>query len=83
MRIKFVRLNKGSFKHIKISDNFANNPPNPEKLIHKMLVFSRESELDDIYVDENYYLLDGYCSYLIAQQVGAEFVKIKMVKGCE
>jgi hypothetical protein len=46
-----------------------------------MLRFSRESELKDILVDENLYLIDGYCSYLIAKQVGAEFVKIIQVRG--
>ena len=81
MKIKLVRLYKGSFGKIKIPQNFLDNPPKPEKVIEKMLRFSRESELEDILVDENFYLLDGYCSYLIAQQVGAEFVKIKMVKG--
>lgn len=70
-----------SLYDIKIPYKFQLSPPKPEKLIHKVLVFSRESELDDIFVDENFYLVDGYCSYLIAQQVGPQFVKIKMVKG--
>ena len=81
MKIKLINLGKGNFKNIKIPQRFLDNPPKPEKLIHKMLKFSRESELEDILVDENMYLLDGYCSYLIAQQVGVEFVKIKQVRG--
>jgi hypothetical protein len=81
MKTKIISLGKGNFNNIKIPQRFIDNPPKPEKLIHKMLVFNRESELKDILVDENMYLLDGYCSYLIAQQVGAEFVKIKMVRG--
>ena len=81
MKIKLIKLGNGNFYKIKIPQRFIDCPPNPEKLIHKVLVFSRESELDDILVDENFYLVDGYCSYLIAQQVGPEFVKIKMVKG--
>lgn len=83
MQIKLKRLYKSSFKDIKISQAFLDNPPKPEKLIEKMLRFSRESELEDILVDENMYLLDGYCSYLIAQQVGADFVKIKMIRSVE
>ena len=83
MKVKIVKVSNIHFDKIKIPQSFIDNPPTPEKLIHKMLVFSRESELDDIYVDEHFYLKDGYCSYLIAQQVGAEFVKIKMVKVCE
>ena len=82
MKIKFVKVSNIHFDKIKVPARFIDYPPKPEKLIHKMLIFSRESELDDILVDENFYLLDGYCSYLIAQQVGADFVKIKMVKGC-
>ena len=83
MKVRISKLYKGSFKQIKIPSIFIENPPKPEKIIHKMLKFSRESELDDILVDENMVLLDGYCSYLIAQQVGADFVKIKQVRGVE
>lgn len=82
MKVKIINLGKGNFNNIKIPQRFIDCPPNPEKLIHKMLVFSRESELDDILVDENFYIKDGYCSYLIAQQVGTQFVKIKQVKRC-
>jgi hypothetical protein len=82
MKVKLVRVNSMHFERIRIPQRFADNPPKPDKLIHKMLVFSRESELDDILVDENMWLVDGYCAYLIAQQVGPEFVRIKMIKGC-
>lgn len=81
MRVKLVKLDRSYFHRIKIPNRFIECPPKPEKVIDKMLKFSRESELEDIIVDENFYLLDGYCSYLIAQQVGVEFVKLKMVKG--
>lgn len=81
MSIRLKRLCKRDFAKIKIPQAYRNNPPTPEKLIHKVLVFSRESELEDIIVDENFYLIDGYCSYLIAQQVGVGFVKIKQVRG--
>ena len=83
MKIKYNRLNSRCFDKIKIKPDFEKSPPKPEKLIHKMLKFSRESELDDILVDENFYLIDGYCSYLIAQQVGVAFVKIKQVRGVD
>ena len=83
MKVKIVKVSNIHFGKIKVPPRFIECPPSPEKLIHKVLVFSRESELDDIYVDENFYIKDGYSSYLIAQQVGAEFVKIKMVKVCE
>ena len=64
MKVKFVKVHNSHFGKIKIPQSFIDNPPNPEKLIHKMLVFSRESELDDIYVDDHFNLKDGYCSYL-------------------
>ena len=82
MKVKLKKLGCRNFGKIKISQEFLDHPPRPEKVIEKMLKFSRESELDDIFVDEDFYLLDGYCSYLIAQQVGVEFVKIKQVRGC-
>jgi hypothetical protein len=81
MKIKMQKLGKGNFNEIKIPQRFLHNPPKPEKVIEKMLRFSRESELEDIIVDENMNLLDGYCSYLIAQQVGVQFVKIMQVRG--
>ena len=80
MKIKLVKLSYLSFEDIKIPQRFLDHPPKPEKLIEKVLKFTRESELEDIIVDEDMYLLDGYCSYLIAQQVGAKFVKIVQVK---
>lgn len=83
MKIKMQKLGKGNFNEIKIPLRFQHNPPKPEKVIEKMLRFSRESELEDIIVDENMNLLDGYCSYLIAQQVGVQFVKIMQVRGVD
>lgn len=82
MSVKLKQLGNWNFSKITIPKNFLDNPPKPEKIIDKMLRFNRESELENILVDENFVLLDGYCSYLIAQQVGVEFVKIKMVKEC-
>ena len=81
MKVKIVKLDKWSFLVIKIPYEFQLHPPKPEKVIEKTLKFSRESELEDIIVDEDMNLLDGYCSYLIAQQVGVEFVKIKQIRG--
>ena len=81
MKIKIKKLHKSEFYNIRIPQRFQHNPPKPEKVIEKMLRFSRESELENIIVDENMNLLDGYCSYLIAQQVGVQFVKIMQVRG--
>ena len=83
IKYKYKRLPGCCFNQIKIPPGFIENPPSPEKLIHKTLVFSRESELPNILVDGNMVLLDGYCSYLIAQQVGVKFVKIMQVRGVQ
>lgn len=80
MSIKYVKLKKGCFHQIKIPPDFVLSPPNPEKIISKMLTFFRECYLEPIIVDENYFIVDGYCSYLIAKQVGTDFVKIKQVR---
>ena len=82
MKVKMINMGKGNFKNIKIPRSFSENPPKADKLIHKTLVFARESELEDILVDEDFNLVDGYCSYLIAKEVGAQFVKIKQIKRC-
>lgn len=81
MKIKLITLSYLALSDIKIPKRFLDHPPKPEKLIEKVLRFNRESELENIIVDENMYLQDGYCSYLIAQQVGAKFVKIVQVRG--
>lgn len=80
MNYSLKTLSKYEFNKIKVPERFLQTPPSPEKLIHKVLVFTRESELEHILVDEDFNLVDGYCSYLIAQQVGVKFVKIKMIK---
>ena len=80
MSIKYVKLKKGCFHQIKIPPEFAVSKPCPERIIEKMLLFHRECYLEPIIVDENYFLVDGYCSYLIAKQVGTDFVKIKMAR---
>lgn len=76
MKKPLKKLPSCSLYDIKIPYKFQLSPPKPEKLIHKVLVFSRESELEPIIVDSKMNLLDGYCSYLIAQQTCAEFAKI-------
>ena len=76
-----INLPEGDIEFKKIPLDFIEHPPRPEKLIRKTIAFNRESELPDILVDGNMVLLDGYCSYLIAKQVGAQFVKIMQVKG--
>lgn len=78
-RYKLKDVGAYNFDKITIPKSFSDNPPKPGKIVEKMLNFFRTSELEDIIVDEGFCLVDGYCSYLIAQQVGPAFVKIKMI----
>ena len=69
-----VRRNGKKIKDIKIGNHFI--PPKPEKLIKKTAEFIKEGRLSPIYVDKNFYLLDGYCSYLIATTLNYNSAKI-------
>lgn len=80
MSVKYMNIKNSEFYKIKISPDFVLSQPRTEKIIEKMLMFFRECYLEPIIVDENYFLVDGYCSYLIAKQVGTDFVRIKMAR---
>ncbi len=78
-RYKLKDVGAYNFHKITIPQSFSDNPPKPGKIVEKMLNFFRTSELEDIIVDESYCLIDGYCSYLIAEVVTPAYVKIKMI----
>lgn len=81
MKTLYKSLNTAVFfDKIRIPQAFKDNPPTPEKLIHKTLAFVRDSELSTIVVDGDMKLLDGYCSYLIAKETDIRFAKIKQAK---
>ena len=80
MKHNMKLINNYFFYDIKIPPEYKRRPPKPQKLIDKMLKFNRESELDDIIIDEDFTLIDGYCSYLIAKQAGVCFATIKQVR---
>ena len=61
---------------IKVPPHFIAAPPKPEKLIQKTAEFINEGRLQNIYVDKDFNLLDGYCSYLIATTLGYKKAKI-------
>ena len=83
MKPVYKELPESSFVMIRIPFDYAKRPPRPEKLIRKVLDFWREGELADIVVDHKMFLVDGYCSYLIAREVGTHFVKIKQIGGAD
>ena len=61
---------------IKIPAHFKAAPPKPEKLIQKTAEFVKDGRLEKIYVDKDFNLIDGYCSYLIATTLGYKKAKI-------
>lgn len=79
-----IRVPKKHFYKITIPELFKQSPPRPQKLITKAVRFLETGELEKIYVDRNYCLVDGYCSYLIAETVGvkkAKGLRIVMLRG--
>jgi hypothetical protein len=87
MILKTKRMFSKNITKIKVPSEFIENPPKPQKLIEKTARFFETGELEKIYIDENFYLLDGYCSYLIATTLGKVMtkkkVKIVMVRDIE
>lgn len=84
MILKTKRILSKNINKIKVPSEFIENPPKPEKVIAKTAKFFETGELEKIYVDEGFNLLDGYCSYLVATALGREKtnkkVKIIMVR---
>ena len=71
-----VKIRGSRIKDIKVPAHFKASPPNPEKLIRKTAEFINEGKLEKIYVDKDFNLMDGYCSYLIATTLGYKKAKI-------
>ena len=80
MKLNVVKLGRNHFDEIKVPNRFQKHPPKPELVISKMVRFIIERNLGDVLVDENMEMIDGYCSYLIAKQLGTEYIKIKQVR---
>ena len=80
---KCKRISKMHFDDIRISKAFENHPPKQNKLIEKAIRFGNRHKLSPIIVDENYTLVDGYCTYLIAKGYSYRgiWLKIYMAKG--
>ena len=78
MILKAKRILNKNIDRIKVPSEFIENPPKPEKVISKTAKFFETGELEKIYVDEGFCLLDGYCSYLIATILGKKKTKKKV-----
>lgn len=75
IKMKYIKLDK-----IKISQDFVESPPKPEKLILKTSEFLNGAKLEAILIDKDRNLIDGYCSYLIAKTLNSKKFKVVMVK---
>lgn len=82
---KCKRISRKCLDKIIISKIFQYHPPKSDKFIKKMDAFMSKKKLSPIIVDENYILVDGYCSYLIAmnQRYKGHKLKIYMAQGLE
>ena len=78
---KCKRISKKHFDEIKITKAFKKTPPKPEKFNEKVIEFlHNKSRLSPIIVDENMFLVDGYCAWIIADTVKYRGRKLKIYK---
>ena len=84
MKFKTYRCKRISRKHfdeIKITKAFKKTPPKPKKLDEKVIEFlHNKNRLSPIIVDENMFLVDGYCAWIIADTVKYCGRKLKIYK---
>lgn len=80
--LKCIKRNpKKYLDKIKINGCFLESVPNTEKLIKKVSDYKDGIELNPIYIDKECYLVDGYCTYLIAKALGTyQGIKIVQIK---
>ena len=78
---KCKRIAKRHFNEIKITDAFKKRPPKAEKFYAKLRVFmNNKCHLSPIIVDENMFLVDGYCAWIIADTTKYRGRKLKIYK---
>lgn len=78
--LECIRRSSKNLKKIKIRQDFIDSAPKPEKVIKKTAEFLNGGKLNSIYVDKDFNLIDGYCSYLIATTLETRKVKILQVR---
>ena len=78
---KCKRISKKHFDEIKITKAFKKTPPKPKKLDEKVIEFlHNKNRLSPIIVDENMFLVDGYCAWIIADTTKYRGRKLKIYK---
>lgn len=66
---------------IKIKDEFINTPPLERKMDRKWRYYRETGRLSSpIVLNEQFYLIDGYTSYLIAKADGLKTVEVEIRK---
>lgn len=75
-----IRRSKHTLGKIKVKPSFKETTPGAKKLIEKTAEFVAGRDLPPIYVDRDFYLIDGYCTYLIATTLGSNRVKILQIR---
>lgn len=68
-------------RDIKIKDEFLATPPSKKKMAQKWKYYRETGKLSSpIILDEKFYLIDGYTSYLIAVADGIKNVDVEIRK---
>lgn len=65
-----------NLEDIKISEEFKQSPPRPEKLNRKYINYYYGNGMDTIIVDTDGVLCDGYTTYIIGKGLGIKRVKV-------
>ncbi len=74
-KLGYVKLDE-----IKIYKEFKQHPPRWDKLMEKNIYFGTHGKFEQpIVLNQFNYLKDGYTSYLIAEDMGWKWVKVKRV----
>jgi len=75
-------LGKENINNIKISKEFKKHPPKESKMWLKRAYFIFNDKFEhSIVLDKNNVLIDGYTTYLIAQEQGMKYVEVERLKG--
>lgn len=77
---EIVRRSCKILPKVKIPDEFIQAKPVPQKIIKKTASFIAGEKLSPIYIDRDYNLIDGYCTYLIATTLEINKVKILQIR---
>ena len=73
-----MQIDNFSLKDIIISEDFKQNTPAASKLERVRKYFSDRGEIPaEIVLNEDNVLIDGYCTYLLAQELGLKEVPIE------